>query len=117
MSTRQKNQIAATDTTFRYADGFWTGKCLICGGRLRFNAQTGFGATIEHIKPRSLGGTSDLLNLGLTHPQCNHEKGQHWDPRRRHRQAPDTYRALIERLLSERQRRWRQPDALPEEGA
>lgn len=114
MSTRQKNQIAATDATFRYADGFWTGKCLICGGRLRFNAHNGFGATIEHIQPRSLGGTSDLLNLGLTHPQCNHEKGQHWDPRRRHRHAPDAYRALVERLLSERQRRWRQPDALPE---
>jgi 5-methylcytosine-specific restriction endonuclease McrA len=114
MSTRQKNQIAATDATFSYADGFWTGKCLICGGRLRFNAHTGFGATIEHIRPRSLGGASDLLNLGLTHPQCNHEKGQHWDPRRRHRKASDAYRALVERLLSERQRRWRQPDALPE---
>ncbi len=110
MSTRQKNQIAATDATFSYADGFWVGKCLICGGRLRFNAQTGFGANIEHIHPRSLGGSNELLNLGLTHPQCNNEKGHHWDSRKRHRQAPDTYRALVERLLHERQRRWRPPD-------
>ena len=114
MSTRQKNSIAATDTTFSYADGFWVGKCLICGGNLRFNAHTGFGATIEHIQPRSLGGDRNLLNLGLTHPQCNNEKGHHWDPKRRHRQAPDAYRALVERLLNERQRRWRQPEALPE---
>jgi len=115
MSTRQKNRIAATDSTFSYADGFWMGKCLICGGHVRFNAQTGFGATIEHIQPRNLAGTNALLNLGLTHPHCNNEKGNHWDPRRRRRQAPDAYRALIERLLAERQRRWRQPDGIPAE--
>ena len=115
MSIRQKNQIAATDVTFSLADGFWVGKCLICGGRLRFNAHSGFGATIEHILPRSLGGSSDLLNMGLTHPQCNNEKGHHWDPKRRHRHAPDIYHALVERLLTERQRRWRQPNALPDE--
>jgi 5-methylcytosine-specific restriction endonuclease McrA len=109
MSTTQKNCIAQTDRTFSYADGFWTGKCLICGGRLRFDARTGFGANIEHIQPRSLGGSNDLLNLGLTHPHCNAEKGRHWDPKRHHRHAPDTYRALVQRLLDERQRRWRDP--------
>jgi len=111
MTTAQKNRIAHTDNTFSYADGFWTGKCLICGGLLRFDAKTGFGVNIEHIQPRSLGGSSDLLNLGLTHPACNGEKGRHWDTRRRHRRAPDAYRALIERLRDERQRRWRPPQS------
>jgi 5-methylcytosine-specific restriction endonuclease McrA len=109
MSTAQKNRIAETDSTFHYEDGFWTGKCLICRGWLRFDAQSGFGANIEHIQPRSLGGSNDLLNLGLTHPGCNGEKGRRWDTKRRHRHAPDAYRALVQRLLDERQRRWREP--------
>jgi 5-methylcytosine-specific restriction endonuclease McrA len=109
MSLKLKNTIAATDTTFSFADGYWTGKCLICGGWLRFHAASGFGANIEHILPRSLGGTNDLLNLGLTHPQCNGEKGRRWDIKRRHRQKVDRYRAIIDRLLKERQRRWREP--------
>ena len=115
MSTIQKQRIAETDSTFQFADGFWTGKCLICGGRLRFEARSGFGATIEHIQPRSLGGSNDLLNLGLTHPQCNSEKGRRWDAKRRHRHRAEAYRALVERLLAERQRRWREPPStLPE---
>jgi 5-methylcytosine-specific restriction endonuclease McrA len=109
MSLKQKNAIAATDSTFSLTDGYWTGKCLICGGWLRFHASDGFGVNIEHILPRSLGGTSDLLNLGLTHPHCNGEKGRRWDIKRRHRYKVDQYRALIDRLLAERQRRWREP--------
>ena len=38
-----------------------------------FDAETGEGATIEHILPRSLGGANDLLNLGIAHQQCNGE--------------------------------------------
>ncbi len=115
MSTVLKNRIAATDITFSYADGFWTGKCLICGGWLRFDAHSGFGANIEHIQPRSLGGSNDLLNLGLTHPRCNGEKGRRWDPKSRHRKNPEAYQALVQRLLDERQRRWREPDMPPAE--
>jgi 5-methylcytosine-specific restriction endonuclease McrA len=109
MSLKQKNAIAATDSTFQLAEDFWTGKCLICGGWLRFHSTSGYGANIEHILPRSLGGTNDLLNLGLTHPQCNGEKGRRWDTRRRHRHKEAQYRALVQRLLDERQRRWREP--------
>jgi 5-methylcytosine-specific restriction endonuclease McrA len=103
------NRIAATDATFRRRGECWIGKCLICGGPLRFDADTGEGATIEHILPRSLGGTNDLLNLGIAHRRCNGEKGRRWDPKRRHSAMPERYRTLLERLHAERLRRWRTP--------
>ena len=103
------NRIAATDGTFTRAGGTWTGKCLICNGWVNFDAQTGFGANVEHIVPRTLGGTNDLRNLGITHPRCNGEKGRHWDARHRQRD-PARYAALVERLLAERHARWRDPD-------
>ena len=99
--------IAATDRTFRREEGRWRGKCLICNGWLSFDARTGFGANIEHIVPRSLGGGNDLPNLGLTHPGCNGEKGRNWDPKRKHRADPARYRALIQHLLARRRDRWR----------
>lgn len=101
------NRIAVTDATFRQEGESWIGKCLICGGPLRFDVITGEGATIEHILPRSLGGTNDLLNLGIAHEQCNGEKGRRWDPKRRHSAKLKGYRTLLDRLHAERLRRWR----------
>lgn len=101
-------RIAETDATFTVQDDLWVGRCLICNGPVCFDARTGEGATIEHILPRSLGGTNDLKNLGIAHMRCNSEKGRHWDPRRRHRAQPDRYVALVQRLLTERERRWRE---------
>lgn len=101
-------RIAATDSTFARQDTLWVGRCLICGGPLAFDALTGDGATIEHILPRSLGGTNNLLNLGIAHRSCNGEKGRRWDPRRRHRGQQERYTALLQRLSAERQRRWRE---------
>jgi 5-methylcytosine-specific restriction endonuclease McrA len=115
-SAAHLNAIAATDVTFARSGADWTGKCLICGGPLRFSASTGEGATVEHIWPRSLGGTNDLRNLGIAHPGCNGEKGRHWDQKRRHRARRDAYVALVERLRAERARRWREPDVKPEGG-
>jgi 5-methylcytosine-specific restriction endonuclease McrA len=109
MNARLMSEIAATDCTFSLADGRWRGKCLICNGWLSFDARTGFGANIEHIVPRSLGGDNTLHNLGLTHPRCNGEKGSRWDPKRRHRADPDRYRDLVQALLRRRQDRWRCP--------
>lgn len=105
------NHIAATDSTFVLRDTLWIGRCLICGGPVCFDALTGEGATIEHIFPRSLGGTSDLKNLGIAHSRCNGEKGRRWDPRWRHRANPERYEALLQRLAAERLRRWREADA------
>lgn len=108
-ASQRMSRIAETDATFTRTDGEWVGRCLICGGPLRFDARTGEGANIEHIVPRSLGGTNDLHNLGITHARCNGEKGRHWDPKRRHRaeSARERYEALVHRLLAERARRWR----------
>jgi 5-methylcytosine-specific restriction endonuclease McrA len=102
-------RIAATDRTFRHEGDRWIGKCLICNGPLAFDAGTGLGANIEHIVPRTQGGTNDLLNLGITHPRCNGEKGVHWDTPHRHRANPARYAEIVERLLAERRRRWREP--------
>ena len=99
-------RVAETDATFVLKDGLWVGRCLICGGPLCFDARTGDGATIEHILPRSLGGTNDLRNLGVAHMRCNNEKGRRWDPRRRHLARQDRYAALLQHLLTERERRW-----------
>jgi 5-methylcytosine-specific restriction endonuclease McrA len=107
MSARLMSEIAATDSTFSLEDGRWHGKCLICNGWLSFDAWTGFGANIEHIVPRSLGGDNDLHNLGLTHPRCNGEKGRRWDPKRRHRADHGRYHDLVQTLLRRRKERWR----------
>jgi 5-methylcytosine-specific restriction endonuclease McrA len=107
MSLALKLLLAQTDCTFHYREGFWTGKCLICNGRIRFDARIGFGVSIEHIRPRSAGGGNDLLNLGLTHPRCNAEKGIHWDPKRRRKGTAEQYEQLVQRLLAKRQERWR----------
>jgi hypothetical protein len=39
-TARLMGRIAATDRTFTFHDGEWVGKCLICGGPLRFGAET-----------------------------------------------------------------------------
>lgn len=103
------NRIAQSDATFSLHGRDWIGKCLICGGPLRFDALTGEGATVEHIMPRGLGGTNDLRNVGLAHPRCNGEKGIHWDGGRRRRLHPERYQQLVARLHEERARRWRNP--------
>ena len=101
------NEVAATDRTFRREEGDWVGKCLICGGPLRFDARTGEGATIEHILPRTLGGDNDLRNLGVAHRRCNGEKGRRWDAPNRRRDNKERYAELVGRLKTERARRWR----------
>lgn len=103
------SRIAERDATFSLREGHWEGKCLICGGPLRFDATTGQGANIEHIVPRSLGGTNDERNLGITHPRCNGEKGLRWDGGRRRKRDPNRYGEIVGRLLRERERRWREP--------
>lgn len=111
-SVQLMNRIAETDITFVHEGRTWVGKCLICNTRLRYDAVTGEGANVEHIVPRSLGGTNNLLNLGITHQDCNAEKGRHWDNSQSRRRDPEKYQRLVERLLAERVRRWHEPGEL-----
>jgi 5-methylcytosine-specific restriction endonuclease McrA len=110
MTTAEKlARVAETDSTFERKRPDWVGKCLICNGPIAFDARTGEGATLEHIRARSRGGTEELANLGVVHARCNHEKGRRWDPKRR--RDPDEYDEFIGRLLAKRQERWREPPA------
>lgn len=110
MTTAERmGRIAATDATFSRRGTDWVGKCLICGGPLRFDAASGEGASVEHIRPRTLGGDNDLRNLGITHVRCNSEKGRNWDSGRWRRANPQRYAALLDRLTQKRSRRWREP--------
>ncbi len=107
MTTAEKMaQVAQTDTTFTLSGNVWTGKCLICNGPLAFDARTGDGASLEHIRARTRGGTDDLTNLALVHGRCNWEKGRRWDPKRRRSTAE--YDSLVTRMLARRLERWRE---------
>jgi 5-methylcytosine-specific restriction endonuclease McrA len=104
--------IARTDRTFEPAviggRKGWVGKCLHCDSRLAL-AESGepLGpATIEHLLPRSAGGSDDLANLAIACARCNHEKGV------RHDHRPDSPRAreVREALQRKRALRWREPE-------
>jgi len=102
-------RIARSDRTFEPINGRWHGTCLICNGRLAFDANRPEGVNVEHIVPRNGGGTNDLRNLALTHASCNAEKGRNWDDRRARRGRDVEYARLIARLQAERARRWCDP--------
>ncbi len=116
-NAEQMGRVAASDATFARRGPLWAGKCLICNGPVAFDARTGEGATLEHIRARTRGGGEDLENLGIVHARCNHEKGVRWDPRRR--RAADEYEQLVARMLARRLGRWRDsgPPSRPEGGA
>ena len=106
--------IAKTDRTFAETlvrgSRCWVGKCLHCNTRLVLasdGAPLG-PATVEHIVPQHHGGkaTNELLNLGIACARCNQQKGSRHD----HLPADDPrLRDMIDRLLSRRRQRWREP--------
>jgi hypothetical protein len=98
-------RVAATDSSFRRVGANWVGKYLICDSPLAFDFSTGEGATLEHIRARSRGGTDDPSNLGIVHGRCNRETGLHWDSKKRRCDAD--YESFIARLIARRQKRWR----------
>lgn len=107
MTTAEKlNRVAETDATFTLHGRAWVGKCLICNGPIAFDARTGEGATLEHIRARSRGGTDDPRNLGVAHASCNAEKGRRWDKKRR--RTPEEYESFVAGFLARRQERWRE---------
>ena len=106
MSVVQKLvRTAQTDATFALRNGLWVGKCLICNGPIAFDARSGEGATLEHIRARSRGGSDDPENHAIVHGSCNWEKGRRWD--RKQSRALEDYDQLVERLLERRRSRWR----------
>lgn len=73
--------IVKSDSTFELyvdADGktkYWVGKCIHCNRKMTvaYDGKTSF--TIEHIVPRSAGGTSSVENCALACASCNSAKG------------------------------------------
>lgn len=106
-------RIVATDATFvraAYRDGeAWIGKCLHCGGHLviGLDGEPVSRATIEHILPRSHGGTDDLDNLGLACARCNSQKGIRHDSRRK---GDARLAEIVAKLTARRRERWRDPE-------
>jgi 5-methylcytosine-specific restriction endonuclease McrA len=104
--------IVATDRTFEPVEiagrPGWAGKCIHCNRQLLVAADGELlgHATIEHIVPRTHGGTDDVANLALACHACNGEKGIRHDHRRR--DDPKLV-AMIERLQQRRRERWRDP--------
>lgn len=105
---------AATDRTFDRVEAqggmVLAGKCLHCGRKLllRTDGEPVSRATIEHIVPRSHGGSDALDNLGIACARCNHGKGMRLDVRSRN---DPTLRRVIETLQERRRARWREPPA------
>ncbi|MBS2028979.1 MAG: HNH endonuclease [Deltaproteobacteria bacterium] len=105
--------IVATDRTFEKLEvrgaAVWQGKCIHCNSHLTIGAdgEPISRATIEHILPRTHGGTNEARNLALACARCNHQKGVRLDPRRR---GDPTLEAVIATLQARRLARWREPD-------
>ncbi|MFN8021338.1 MAG: HNH endonuclease [Acidimicrobiales bacterium] len=55
----------------------WT--CWLCGGDIdpHLPSTSPAGATIDHLVPRSRGGSNDAPNLRLAHRRCNVRRGNH----------------------------------------
>jgi len=55
-------------------DGWW---CWLCGEAIEPDAIGPWQATIDHLVPRSRGGSNELSNLRLAHRRCNNRRGSH----------------------------------------
>lgn len=106
--------VAATDSTFERMtsrDGeVLSGKCIHCRKRLllSLDGQPLSRATLEHIIPRTHGGTNRAENLAIACSSCNAHKGRTLDCRAL--SDPDLQR-VIATLQERRRERWREPMA------
>ena len=103
---------AATDATFErmVAPGgtVLSGRCIHCQRRLSLHPDGVpiSRVTLEHIVPRTHGGTDAADNLALACAGCNGAKGRRLDCRPLH--DPDLQR-VIGILRDRRAERWREP--------
>lgn len=104
--------IIETDRTFARVvvrgQEVWGGKCIHCKAHLYvgLDGRPVSRATIEHIRPRTHGGTDDLENLALACARCNNQKGSRLDNRAANDPALE---AMVQRLSERRMERWRGP--------
>ena len=105
-------QCALTDSTFALARlGARTvlaGKCIHCKSKLAVGLDGAplANETVEHIIPRTHGGTDAITNLAIACSRCNQSKGARLDPRR---WEDETLQRVIETLAARRAQRMRPP--------
>lgn len=103
---------AATDSSFERADvageTVLTGKCIHCGARhvIALDGRPRTRASVEHIVPRTHGGTDELANLAIACERCNFAKGVRLDPRRL---DDPTLQRVVATLQTRRAARMREP--------
>ena len=114
-SARRHAQLlwcAATDRTFERAElkgsEVLAGKCIHCNCMVcvDLDGTRVLRATVEHIVPRTHGGTDTLENLAIACGRCNGAKGIRHDP------SPwgdPKLMAMIERLQDRKRKRMREP--------
>lgn len=102
--------VARTDSTFALVEGrdgpAWVGKCIHCKKKLTLDVDGSplSQATVEHIVPRTKGGTNAPDNLAIACARCNQGKGVRIDQLR---EDDPRYVKVVMHLQQERARRWR----------
>jgi len=103
---------AATDATFEIARmgdrTVLAGRCIHCKRKLAIDLDGNpLGQeTVEHIIPRTHGGTDAIENLAIACSRCNQGKGARLDPRR---WEDETLQRVIAGLQARRAERMRPP--------
>ena len=103
---------AATDTTFHHHQvrgrECLVGKCIHCNRKVvvELDIQSASYATLEHIRPRTHGGTNTQLNLAVACGGCNASKGYRLDVRK---WDDPTLQSVVEDLSARRRARLRDP--------
>jgi 5-methylcytosine-specific restriction endonuclease McrA len=67
-SIRQSRRETLYKMLFKKHDG--KVPCFVCGAHVEPKD-----ASLEHIRPVSVGGTDDMDNLSISHNKCNVERG------------------------------------------
>ncbi len=102
--------VAATDSTFermqQHGRTVLSGRCIHCRKRhqLRLDGLPLSAASLEHIVPRTHGGTHEAHNFAIACRACNAAKGRRLDCRRS--DDPDLQH-VIDLLRARRRERWR----------
>jgi 5-methylcytosine-specific restriction endonuclease McrA len=100
--------VVAVDNTFHQSlvQGVlhWVGKCIHCNAKVLVTLLGATGATLEHIEPKTHGGSDEAENLALACARCNSGKGMRLDHRKR---SDPTLNRVIETLRARRLERLR----------
>ena len=95
-----------SDNTFEiveYKNGqAWQGKCIFCNKKLlaKLDGTLIGNATIEHILPRSQGGTNADWNLAIACRRCNGEKGIRHDSKKNSKRSKEVIDKLLKKRLA-----------------